>query len=179
MRKFVFISILISIAPVYISAQNNSIAMHYLFRSTNNAHGIGLQTSFDISKNFSLLPDIGYFFNKLIVESPSVQKITQSFTVNLNLAYNIRLNQVFVLSPIAGIGYFHEFKETCINKYDLGFPFHEHYNYKPFSLVLNIGTNVTCNFTKRFYGKAGYKLMLDSGVFIDFLNLDAGLGYLF
>jgi len=175
MKKFLFISILISIAPVYISAQNNSIAMHYLFRSTDNANGIGLQTSFDIDENFSLLPDIGYFFPELIIESSSFQKITQSFTVNLNLAYNIRLNRVFVLSPIAGIGYFQEFKKTRINMYN----FYEDYNYKPFSLVLNIGTNVTCNFTKRFYGKAGYKLMLDSGVFIDFLNLDAGLGYRF
>ena len=174
-KKFLLISIFISIVLIDISAQKHSIAAHYLFRSTNNASGIGLQASFDVGENVSLLPDVGYFFQKLIIESSYAQKLTQSFTVNLNLAYNIRLNQIFVLSPTVGIGYFQEFKETCIN--NLGF--HEHYKSNPFSLVLNIGANVTCHFTKRFYGKVGYKPVLDSGVFIDFLNLDAGLGYRF
>ena len=203
MKKAVFLFTVCIVLCFSSMAQKNTVLFNYLNlgkidkRGWNS--GVGVQVKIHLKNNWYLLPDAGYFFEKISTpfykDDDNFQRESHQYLFgNVNVGYSFSLSKNLKLVPNIGTGYYQDFKKILTvssgtgggyqnpsGGYPQGYgPINVLDKYSYGMIMFNFGFLAEYNITKNIFLTAGYKYMLDTydkSNYIPYLNI--GVGYRF
>jgi len=203
MKKVLCLFIVFIVLCYSSMAQKNTVSFNYLNLGQVDKNGwnsgVGVQVKIHLKNNWYLLPDIGYFFEKIstpfYADANNFQQESHQYLFgNVNVGYSFSLSNNLKLVPYIGAGYYQDFWKSLYVLSGAGGGYHDPsggypqgyapvnvlYKFSDRMIMLNLGFLAEYNITKNIFLTAGCKYMFDTSNksnYIPYLNI--GVGYRF